>query len=110
MSLLRNRIDIANSKLREENKKCLVIYITGGDPDIKTTLMLMHEIVEAGCDIIEIGVPFSDPMGDGVSNQKAAQRALKKGTNLKQIFMCIEDHRKKHNKSAIVLLSYLNPV
>ncbi len=105
-----NRIDKTFVKLREKKEKCLIIYFTGGDPDIETTLKILNKLSESGADIIEIGVPFSDPMGDGKANQKAAQRALKSNTTLKDIFSCVKKFRKKNKTTPIVLFSYLNPV
>ncbi|MCK5706317.1 MAG: tryptophan synthase subunit alpha [Candidatus Aureabacteria bacterium] len=105
-----NRIDKKFKLLKKSGKKALIIYITGGDPSIKVTIELLHKLVDAGADIIEIGVPFSDPMGDGIANQKAAARALKKNTSLKDIFSCVTTFRKKNNETPIVLFSYLNPV
>jgi tryptophan synthase alpha chain len=105
-----NRIDATFDELRNKKEKALVVYITGGDPDISTTLKLLHALTEAGADLIEIGIPFSDPMGDGKANQKAAERALRKNTNLKNIFDCVRRFRKTNRTTPLVFFSYLNPV
>jgi tryptophan synthase alpha chain len=105
-----NRIDATFRELRKKKEKALVVYITGGDPDISITLKLLHTLVEAGADLIEIGIPFSDPMGDGKANQKAAERALRKNTNLNKIFDCVKQFRKMNQRTPLVFFSYLNPV
>ena len=110
MKPLKNRIDTVFADLKKKKEKALIIYFTAGDPDIKETLKILHTLVDAGADLIEIGVPFSDPMGDGVSNQKAAERALKKKTNLKMIFSTVKEFRKTNTHTPLILFSYLNPV
>lgn len=91
-------------------RKLIVPFITAGDPDLPTTLSLMHTLVEAGADIIELGVPFSDPMADGPVIQAANERALKHGTSLEQIIDLVADFRKTDTDTPIVLMGYMNPV
>lgn len=104
-----SRIEACLAELKNAGKKALVPYITSGDPDMKTTLALMHALAEAGADIIELGVPFSDPMADGPVIQLAFERALEKGTNIDQIFELIAKFRETNNSTPIVLMGYLNP-
>ena len=105
-----NRIDKTFHLLKQKKEKALIIYITGGDPNIKVTLQLLHTLVEAGADMIEIGIPFSDPMGDGKANQKAAERALRHSTHLSDIFHCVSEFRKTNSSTPLILFTYLNPV
>ena len=106
---MKNRIDLTFSELNKCNKKAFVAYITAGDPHLDVTLSIMHMFAQQGVDIIELGVPFSDPIGDGPVNQAAAQRAIDSGTTLVKIFQMIRDFRKICN-TPIVLFSYLNPI
>ncbi|MFT7172198.1 MAG: tryptophan synthase alpha chain [Paracoccaceae bacterium] len=104
-----NRIDTTFARLREENRKAFVAYVAGGDPDFDRSLEILHALAEAGSDIIELGVPFSDPMADGIVNQLAADRALKAGMNAHRIIELIAAFRKTH-ETPLVLFTYLNPV
>ena len=74
------------SEIKAENRKALITYIVSGDPDLETTLEIMHTMVKEGADIIELGIPFSDPMAEGISIQKGHERALKKGASLIDAF------------------------
>ena len=74
-----NRIDTTFAHLREQNQKAFVAYVAGGDPNFDRSLEILHTLSDAGADIIELGIPFSDPMADGIVNQLAADRALKSG-------------------------------
>jgi len=103
-----NRLTQKLAKLKKENKKALVAYLVAGDPDIKSTLLLMKLLVDAGVDIIEIGVPFTDPIAEGPIIQKAHDRALQKNVSLSLIFNMIKDFRIEDNKTPIVLMGYLN--
>ncbi len=91
-------------------KKVLIPFITAGDPDLKTTLSIMHSLVENGADIIELGVPFSDPMADGPTIQKASERALKNNVSLKDILTLVSQFRQSNDHTPIVLMGYLNPI
>ncbi|MDO5070714.1 MAG: tryptophan synthase subunit alpha [Neisseria zoodegmatis] len=91
-------------------KKALIPYITVGDPDINTTLALMHSMVENGADIIELGVPFSDPMADGPTIQRAAERALANKVSLKDVLTMVSTFRQKNTVTPVVLMGYLNPI
>lgn len=90
-----SRIEACFNALKEHNKKALIPFITAGDPSPDLTVSLMHEIVAAGADIIELGVPFSDPMADGPVIQRASERALAKGTNTDDVFNIVEEFRTK---------------
>ena len=81
-----SRIKTCFSTLKEQNKKALIPFITAGDPSPDETVGIMHELVSAGADIVELGVPFSDPMADGPVIQRASERALEKGTNTDDVF------------------------
>src|SRR5574340_621393 len=90
-----NRITGAFKGLRERNEKALITFITAGDPDIKATKDLILELERAGADIIELGIPFSDPMADGPTIQAASERALKNGTRLADVLGVVKEVRKK---------------
>ncbi len=106
---MENRIDTTFARLREQNRKAFVAYVAGGDPDFERSLEILHALSEAGADIIELGVPFSDPMADGIVNQLAADRALKAGMNARRIIDLIRAFRETH-ETPLVLFTYLNPV
>jgi tryptophan synthase alpha chain len=105
-----SRIEACFNALKEKNKKALIPFITAGDPSPDLTVGLMHEIVSAGADIIELGVPFSDPMADGPVIQRASERALEKGTNTDDVFNIVETFRKENDSTPIILMGYLNPI
>jgi tryptophan synthase alpha chain len=105
-----SRIEACFNALKENNKKALIPFITAGDPSPDLTVGLMHEIVDAGADIIELGVPFSDPMADGPVIQRASERALAKGTNTDDVFNIVEEFRTKNDSTPIILMGYLNPI
>lgn len=91
-------------------RKVLIPFITAGDPNPSLTVPLMHALVEAGADILELGVPFSDPMADGPVIQRASERALKHQVSLKQVFELVKEFRLQNTKTPIVLMGYLNPI
>ena len=103
------RIDDTFARLRTEKKKGFIAYITGGDPDLDRTKIIAHALERAGVDILEIGLPFSDPLADGIANQLSAQRALESGTTIPKLLTMIADFRKT-SQMPIVIYSYLNPV
>ena len=91
-------------------RKCLVPYITAGDPDLDTTLALMHTLVDNGADVIELGIPFSDPMADGPVIQAACERALEGGTRLVDVLDLVARFRETDEATAVVLMGYMNPI
>jgi tryptophan synthase alpha chain len=105
-----SRIKKVMLALKEMNKTALIPYITGGDPNPGMTVNYMHELVNNGADILEIGVPFSDPMADGPTIQLACERALKHNTSLNDILEMISVFRVKDSITPVVLMGYLNPV
>ena len=106
---MKNRIDACFEKLKAENKKALVTFITAGDPDMDTTEKCVLEMYKNGSDIIEIGVPFSDPIAEGATIQKASLRSLSGGTNLDKIFDLVRKLRKKVT-IPMVFMTYANVV
>ncbi|MFS2153009.1 tryptophan synthase subunit alpha [Rhizobium sp. Rhizsp42] len=104
------RMDKRFAALKAEGRPALVTYFMGGDPDYDTSLGIMKALPEAGSDIIELGMPFSDPMADGPAIQMAGQRALKAGQTLKKTLQLAADFRKTDNKTPIVLMGYYNPI
>jgi len=104
------RIAARFAKLKAENRAGLVTFISAGDPDIKTSGELIAGLPAAGADIMEIGMPFSDPMADGPAIQLGSQRALAAGTTLKGTLSLIRDFRKTDDETPIVLMGYFNPV
>ncbi|MFZ7090262.1 tryptophan synthase subunit alpha [Primorskyibacter sp. 2E233] len=104
------RIDATFAKLKAEGKKAFVSYIMAGDPDIETSLAVMKGLPAAGVDIIELGVPFTDPMADGETIQLAGQRALEGGMTLEKTLQMVRDFRASDNDTPIVLMGYYNPI
>ena len=105
-----SRIKDVMGNLDAQGKKALIPYITGGDPRPEWTVELMHTLVEAGADIIELGVPFSDPMADGPVIQLACERALEHNTALDDIFSMVKEFRETNQVTPVVLMGYLNPL
>lgn len=103
-----NRIDQTFQKLNEQ--KALIPYITAGDPSLSDTLHFLHTLVDNGADIIELGVPFSDPMADGTVIQHAAQRALKNHVSLADVLDLCRQFRQTNQHTPIILMGYLNPI
>ena len=106
---MHNRIDYCFARLRSEKRKGLIPYICAGDPNLARTIDLAFALEESGADLLELGLPFSDPLADGIVNQLAAQRALTAGTTIRGVFDCVREIRKK-SQIPIVLYSYLNPI
>jgi tryptophan synthase alpha chain len=96
--------------LREQRRRALIPYIAAGDPELWVTVPLMHALVKAGADLIELGVPFSDPMADGPVIQRAAERALRHGVSLAQVLKMVHEFRARDTTTPVVLMGYLNPV
>ncbi len=105
-----SRIKSAFERLDGEGRKALIPFITAGDPDAALTLPLMHTLVEAGADVIELGVPFSDPMADGPTIQRASERALAKGMTLRKVLALVVEFRKTDARTPVVLMGYANPI
>ena len=103
-----NRLSSKLVELKNSNQKALVAYLVAGDPDLDTTLELMHLFVESGVDVIEIGVPFTDPIAEGPTIQKAHDRALKNDISLKMILDLVKKFRTVDQETPIVLMGYLN--
>jgi tryptophan synthase alpha chain len=104
-----NRIDQCFAALRERNEKAFIAYICAGDPDLARTVDLALALEKSGVDILELGVPFSDPLADGLVNQLAAQRALEAGATVPGVLDCIRQIRQR-SQMPIVLYTYLNPI
>lgn len=98
------------SRLAAEGRKALIPFITAGDPDPAATLPLMRALVAGGADIIELGVPFSDPMADGPTIQRASERALAKGMSLRKVLAIVREFRTENATTPVVLMGYANPV
>ena len=106
---MENRIDNCFGQLRSEKRKGFIPYICAGDPNLKGTVDLVFALEKAGADLIELGLPFSDPLADGIVNQLAAQRALAAGATIQGVLDCVREIRRK-SPIPIVLYSYLNPI
>jgi len=104
-----NRIDATFAKLRKAKKTAFIPFVTAGDPDLATTEKFVLAFEQAGADIMELGVPFSDPMADGPTIQAASQRALKKHINLKKILGAVRNIRRR-SQLPVALMTYYNPV
>ncbi len=105
-----SRIDRRMAKLKDEGRPALVTYFMGGDPDYNTSLSIMKALAGAGADIIELGMPFSDPMADGPAIQAAGLRALKAGQTLGKTLQMAADFRRHDDATPIVLMGYYNPI
>jgi tryptophan synthase alpha chain len=105
-----SRIGQTFNALKAQNKKALIPFITAGDPGKGLTVPLMRALVEAGADIIELGVPFSDPMADGPVIQRASERALANKVALRDVLGMVAEFRKSNNTTPVVLMGYANPV
>ncbi|WP_207063115.1 tryptophan synthase subunit alpha [Motiliproteus sp. SC1-56] len=106
MSRIENRL----ARLKAEGRSALIPYVTAGDPAPGVTVNLMHALVEAGADIIELGVPFSDPMADGPVIQLACERALVHGVTLKDVLAMVSQFRETDADTPVVLMGYTNPI
>ena len=105
-----SRIATTFDKLRQQGRKALIPFITAGDPDPATTVPLMHALAAAGADVIELGVPFSDPMADGPVIQRSSERALRHGVSLKDVIGYVTEFRKTDRTTPVVLFGYANPI
>lgn len=105
-----SRIATTFEKLQSEGRTALIPYVTAGFPFAAITPALMHGMVEAGSDVIELGIPFSDPMADGPTIQKAGDKALALGVGLVQVLAYVREFRQKNDSTPVVLMGYANPV
>ena len=109
MKVPTNRIDARFDRLRTEARTGLIPYIAAGDPSAETTIELMHALARAGSDVIELGVPFSDPSADGPVIQRATERAIANGVGLAATLDCVEAFRRDDHETPVVLMGYANP-
>ena len=105
-----NRIKKTFENLQLNDKKGIILYLTTGIPDNETTAELALELFNSGADIIELGIPFSDPLADGVTIQQSSQKALEKGVNIDTCFDVCKMIRNKNDNNPIVLMGYFNPI
>ena len=105
-----SRIDTLFARLKADNQKAFVAFITAGDPDIETSAKILKGLPQAGADIIELGMPFTDPMADGPSIQAASQRALAAGQTLRGTLDMVHQFRQSNDTTPIVLMGYYNPI
>ncbi|NWG24654.1 MAG: tryptophan synthase subunit alpha [Pseudorhodoplanes sp.] len=104
------RIDRRFAALKEEGRAALVTFVTAGDPDLDTSLAILKNLPAAGADVIELGMPFSDPMSDGPAIQASSQRALKAGATLRKTLDMVRSFRTGDDETPIVLMGYYNPI
>jgi tryptophan synthase alpha chain len=104
------RLETTFAALRAAGRKALVPFVTAGDPGLQATVPVMHALVAAGADVLELGVPFSDPMADGPVIQRSSERALARGAGLPYVFDCVRGFRIRDDATPVVLMGYLNPV
>ena len=104
------RIDAKFTELKITKRKALIPFITAGDPSLEATVPVMHALVEAGADGIELGVPFSDPMADGPTIQRSSEQALIRGAGLRYVLQAVAEFRQQDAETPVVLMGYLNPV
>jgi len=105
-----SRIQSTLSALAKQGRKGLIPFITAGDPAPELTVPLLHALVAGGADIIELGVPFSDPMADGPVIQRASERALANGVGIRQVLQFVTEFRKTNTTTPVVLMGYANPI
>jgi tryptophan synthase alpha chain len=105
-----DRIAAVFARLKADGRAALIPYIAAGDPSPEATVPLMHELVAAGADIIELGVPFSDPMADGPVIQRAAERAIAQGVGLRRVLELVAQFRSSDSTTPVVLMGYANPI
>src|SRR6187200_3510350 len=104
------RIDQRFADLGKSRRAALVSFITAGDPDAATSLALLRAVPEAGADVVELGMPFTDPMADGPAIQLSSQRALKAGQTLKKTLEMVRAFRRGDDATPVVLMGYYNPI
>jgi tryptophan synthase alpha chain len=106
----RTRLDETFAKVKAEGRTALVTFVTAGDPDYATSLALLRALPAAGADVVELGMPFSDPMADGPAIQASSQRALKSGMTLNKTLAMVASFRQENTHTPIVLMGYYNPI
>ncbi|WP_211250225.1 tryptophan synthase subunit alpha [Fodinicurvata fenggangensis] len=110
VQIAESRIDARFAELKDQGRAGLVTFITAGDPDTETTYQLLRALPEAGADLIEVGMPFSDPMADGPAIQASSQRALKNGISLAKTLEVVRRFRAEDSKTPVILMGYYNPI
>ena len=105
-----SRIDATFARLRTARRAALIPFVTAGDPSPKQTVPVMHALVKGGADVIELGVPFSDPMADGPVIQRSSERALKHGVGLHDVLASVAEFRRANAETPVVLMGYANPI
>ncbi len=105
-----SRLESCFAALGKQGRRALIPYITAGDPNPAVTVPLLHALVEGGADVLELGVPFSDPMADGPVIQQASERALKHHVTLHHVLDMVREFRKRDSRTPVVLMGYLNPI
>ena len=110
MSTMETRLDRRFADLKSQGRAALVTFLTAGDPDYQSSLALLKRLPQAGADVIEFGMPFTDPMADGPAIQASSQRALKAGQNMIKTLQMVRDFRADDNETPIVLMGYYNPI
>lgn len=105
-----SRIEAVFSRLQGQNRQALIPFITAGDPHPRVTVSVMHALVAGGADILELGVPFSDPMADGPVIQRSSERALLHGVSLRQVLAMVAEFRQTNTETPVVLMGYANPM
>ena len=106
----KNRIELCFARLKREKKAALIAFLTAGDPNLSISTKLICALPKAGADLIEIGMPFSDPMADGPVIQRSYIRALKAGISMNKILDIVKKFRKENNHTPIILMGYYNPI
>ena len=104
------RIEATFEALRAQGRKALVPFVTAGDPSLAATVPVLHALVAAGADVLELGVPFSDPMAEGPVIQRACERALAKGVGIRECFEFVREFRKTNKHTPVILMGYANPI
>ncbi|WP_022727585.1 tryptophan synthase subunit alpha [Fodinicurvata sediminis] len=110
VQIAESRVDARFAELKQEGRAGLVTFITAGDPDAETTYQLLRSLPEAGADLIEVGMPFSDPMADGPAIQASSQRALRNGITLAKTLEIVRRFRAEDSKTPVILMGYYNPI
>ncbi|MEM7399012.1 MAG: tryptophan synthase subunit alpha, partial [Pseudomonadota bacterium] len=105
-----SRIDQTFDRLKAEGRSGLVTFVTAGDPDYETSLSLLQGLPGAGADIVELGMPFSDPMADGPAIQASSLRALKSGQTMRKTLAMVREFRTENQNTPVVLMGYYNPI